>query len=60
VIDRFQSRNLVPRSILAAWASVGLLDVTLDVTDIDPDRSTLIARKLEQLPAVHGAYWYRL
>jgi hypothetical protein len=59
VLERFQNLNVVPRRVLAEWATTGTLHVEVQVGGISEDMLSLIAAKLGQVPSILNAYWHR-
>ena len=59
VLERFQNLNVVPRRVLAEWASTGVLHVEVQVAGLPEDRVDLITSKLGQVPSILNAYWHR-
>ena len=59
VLARFHNLNVVPRRVLAEWASTGTLHVEVQVGGISEDMLNLIAMKLGQVPSILNAYWHR-
>jgi hypothetical protein len=60
VVERFQNLNIVPRRLLAEFASNELLHIEVDVCGIDEAQQALIVAKIRQAPCVVHAYWHRL
>jgi hypothetical protein len=60
VLSCFQSRNSVPRRVVAELGIEGTLYVRIDVTDLTEHHLSLIAAKVRQMPCVENAYWHKL
>lgn len=58
VLGRFQNLNVVPRRVLAEWATTGTLHVEVQVAGISEAMLSLIAAKLGQVPAILDAHWH--
>lgn len=59
VLERFQNLNVVPRRVLADWATTGTLHVEVQVSGISETMLNLIAAKLGQVPSILDAHWHR-
>jgi len=59
VLERFQNLNVVPRRVLAEWATTGVLHVEVQVAGLAEERLDLIAAKLGSVPSILNAYWHR-
>lgn len=59
VIERFQNLNLVPRRLVAEWASNEILHVQVDVAGLTEERLSVITAKIGQVPSILNAYWHR-
>ena len=59
VLERFQNLNVVPRRVLADWATTGTLYVEVQISGITEQMLSLIAAKLGQVPSILNAYWHR-
>lgn len=59
VLERFQNLNVVPRRVLAEWATTGALYVEVEIAGISENMLNLIAMKLGQVPSIFSAHWYR-
>jgi hypothetical protein len=59
IIERFQNLNIVPRRVIADWATTGTLHIQVDITGLPEDRIDLIAAKLSEVPCILNAYWHR-
>lgn len=60
VVERFQNLNIVPRRLIAEFASNDLLHIAVDVSGLPDDQLTLIVGKILQAPSIVNAYWHRL
>jgi hypothetical protein len=60
ILTCFQSRNIVPRRVVAELGVTGILFVRIDVTDLSENHLSQIAARLAQVPCVENAYWHRL
>ena len=60
ILERFQNINVVPRRVIAEFATNGKLHVQVDICGLTEERLTLIAAKIEQAPAVVSAYWHQV
>ena len=59
VIERFQNLNIVPRRVIAEWASTDKLHIHVEVIGVPEATVELIAAKLAQVPCILSAYWHR-
>ena len=59
VLERFQNLNVVPRRVVAEWATRGTLHVEVQVSGISEYMLNLIAAKLGQLPSILNAHWHQ-
>ena len=59
ILDRFQNLNIVPRRVLAEWATTGTLHVEVQVGGVPEEIVNLIAAKIAQVPCILNAYWHR-
>jgi hypothetical protein len=59
VLERFQNLNVLPRKVIAEWATTGLMHVEVQVGGLSEDTLNLIAGKLNSVPCIQNAYWYR-
>lgn len=59
VLERFTNLNVVPRRVLAEWATTGTLHVQVEVGGVSEDMFSLITGKIAQVPSVLHAYWHR-
>jgi hypothetical protein len=59
LLGNFQQLNVVPRRVIAEVGCEGLLHVRIDVAGLPEARLTVLAAKLDQIPTVIRAYWYR-
>jgi len=60
VIERFQNLNIIPRRVIAEFASNDLLHIAVDVFGLHDEQLTLIVGKILQAPSIVNAYWHRL
>ena len=60
VLERFQNINVVPRRVVAEFATNDRLHVQVDICGLTEEHLTLIAAKIEQTPAVISSYWHQL
>ena len=60
VVERFQNLNIIPRRIIAEFASNDLLHIEVDVCGISAEHMALIAGKIQQSPCIVRAHWSRL
>ena len=59
VLERFQNLNVVPRRVLADWATTGTLHIEVQVSGISETMLNLITVKLGQVPTILAAHWHR-
>jgi hypothetical protein len=59
ILERFQNMNIVPRRVLAEWATTGNLHVEVQVAGVPEQTVDLIAAKIAQVPCILTAYWHR-
>jgi hypothetical protein len=59
ILERFQNLNVLPRRVVADWASNGTLHVQVDIAGLPEELVELIASKLSQVPCILNAYWHR-
>ena len=59
VLERFQNLNVVPRRVLAEWATTGTVHVEVEICGISEPMLNLIAAKLDQVPSILNAHWHR-
>jgi hypothetical protein len=59
VIERFQNLNIVPRRVVAEWATTDQLHIQVEVAGVPEATVALIAAKLSQVPCIVSAYWHR-
>jgi hypothetical protein len=59
VIERFQNFNVVPRRVIAEFATNDSLHIQVDLFGLPVEQMSLIAAKIGQVPCVVNAYWYR-
>jgi hypothetical protein len=60
VLERFQNLNVLPRKVSAEWATTGLMHIEVQIAGMPEEMLTLIAAKLNSVPSIVNAYWYRL
>src|SRR5215469_13352572 len=60
VLERFQNQNVLPRRVLAQWASNGMVHVEVEVSGLSEEALNLIAAKLGQVPCIASASWHRV
>jgi len=60
VVERFQNLNIVPRRVIAEFASNDLLHIEVDVCGVPDEQLTLIAGKIRQASCIVNAYWHRV
>ncbi len=58
VLERFQNLNVVPRKVVAEYATNDKLHVQVDIVGVTAERLTLIAAKIAATPAVISSYWH--
>jgi hypothetical protein len=58
VLEHFQNLNIIPRRVTAELGSGDRIDIQVDVTGLPEGRLSLIAAKLEVVPAIVNAYCY--
>lgn len=58
VLERFQNLNVVPRKVVAEYATNDKLRVQVDIVGVTAERLTLIAAKIAATPAVISSYWH--
>jgi len=59
VLERFQNLNVVPRRVLAEWATTGTLHVEVEICGVSETMLKLIAAKLGQVPSILDTHWHR-
>jgi hypothetical protein len=59
ILERFQNLNIVPRRVVAEWASTGMLHVEVQIAGLREETLDLITAKLGQVPCIQNAYWHR-
>lgn len=59
VLERFQNLNVVPRRVLAEWATKEMLHVEVEIFGLSETTLNLIAAKLGQVPSILSAHWHR-
>jgi len=59
-VERFLNLNVIPRRIIAEFASNDLVHIEVDVRGISAECMALIAGKIEQSPCIVRAHWHRL
>lgn len=60
VVSYFLGLNIVPRRIVAEFASDEMLHMRVDVAGLTEHRLSVIAAKIGQIPSIENAYWHRL
>jgi hypothetical protein len=60
LLGLFQNLNVIPRAVLAQYATAGLLYLQIDVCGLTQERLDLLAAKTGQTPSVLHAYWHYL
>jgi hypothetical protein len=60
VLGYFQNINVIPRRILAEFATTGAMHVEVDISGLSEARLSLIAAKISQSVSVLNAYWHRV
>ena len=60
VVERFQHLNVVPRRLIAEFASNDVLHIAVDVCGIPDEQLRLIEAKIRQATCVLNAYWHQL
>ena len=60
VLERFQNLNVLPRRVMAEWATTGMIHIEVDLAGPSEEMLTLVAAKLGQVPSIINAYWHRL
>jgi hypothetical protein len=60
VVERFQNLNIIPRRIIAEFASNDLLHIEVDVCGISAEHMALIVGKIQQSPCIVHAHWSRV
>jgi hypothetical protein len=58
VLERFQNLNVVPRRVLAEWATSGLLHIEVLIAGLPEHTINLIVAKLGQVPSILNAHWH--
>jgi len=59
VLERFQNLNLIPRRVVAEWASNDQLHMQVDIAGVTEERLSVITAKIGQVPTILSAYWHR-
>lgn len=59
VLERFQNLNIVPRKVLAEWATTNIVHIQVELTGLSETMLDLIAAKVGQSPCILNAYWHR-
>jgi hypothetical protein len=60
VLERFQNLNVVPRRVMAEFATNEKLHMEVDVCGLTEEQLTLIATKVRQGICIVNAYWHRI
>jgi hypothetical protein len=60
VLERFQNLNVLPRRVIAEFATNDKLHVQVDIFGLTEERLTMIAAKIAEVPAVLSSYWHPL
>ncbi len=60
IVERFQNLNIVPRRLIAEFASNEQLHIMVDVCGLPDEQLMLIVGKIRQAPCIVSAYWHRL
>lgn len=60
VLERFQNLNVLPRKVTAERATTGLLHVEVQIAGLAEEMLSLVTNKLNSMPCIVSAYWYRL
>ena len=58
VLGYFQNLNVVPRRVIAEFATNHLMHIQVDVTGLSESRLTLICAKISQGISTLNAYWH--
>jgi (p)ppGpp synthase/HD superfamily hydrolase len=58
VLEQFQNLNVVPRRVVAEFATNDKLHMQVDIFGLTADRLTLIAAQIAETPAVISSYWH--
>ena len=59
VLASIQQLNILPRRVVAEFASDDVLHVRIDLAGISEARLSVMAAKIDQIPTVLRAYWHR-
>jgi hypothetical protein len=59
VLERFQNLNMLPRRVMAEWATTGVVHVQIEVAGLPEETVDRIAAKIAQVPCILNAYWHR-
>jgi hypothetical protein len=60
VLERFYNLNVLPRRIIAEFATDETLHIQVDICGLAEDQLKLIAAKIGQSVSVVNAYWHRV
>jgi hypothetical protein len=60
VIERFQNLNVLPRRVIAEFATNDTLHIQVDVCGLPEEQLRLIAAKIGQSLSVTYAHWHRV
>jgi hypothetical protein len=58
VVERFQNLNIMPRRLIAEFASNNVLHIAVDVFGLPGEQLTLIVGKIREAPCIVNAYWH--
>jgi hypothetical protein len=60
LLSYFQNINIMPRRVVAEFATTGLVHVHIDVSGLSESRLSLITAKIAQHVPVINAFWHWL
>jgi hypothetical protein len=60
VLERFQNSNVLPRRVIAEFATNDTLHIQVDVCGLPEDQLKLMAAKIKQSLSVINAHWHRV
>jgi hypothetical protein len=60
VLERFQNLNVLPRRVIAEFATNNMLHIQVDVCGLPEEQLKLMAAKIRQSLSVINAHWHRV
>lgn len=58
VLERFQNLNVLPRRVVAEFATRDVLHIQIDIFGVPEDRLSRIAAKLGQVASILHTHWH--